>query len=198
MFRIRSHLCETPQHALASCSSLLSWLSTFYKWLWHPRLSPFLTATTCQIHHQESSQRTRLLRPFKSVFSRCYSRSPSPSHRGAQSVTLHNANASISACATSAPQVDPQGTEHTAIVDLSTMSSISASLTNGATSAPTRHRVYGNPRAFSDAFRPDMGTSNERVGKYCLWRAENSNLGDSRLLRLIPTAADGCRSAPDD
>jgi hypothetical protein len=67
----------------------------------------------------------RLLRPIKGLFSRVHSRSPS--RQGAQSVTPHNATASISASptndATSAPQAIPQGTEYTRILDLSTMTS---------------------------------------------------------------------------
>ena len=69
-------------------------------------------------------KRSRLLRPFKSLFSRLSSRSPSPSHQRVHSVTPHNATASISASsmniASSAPQVNPQGTEYTAILELST------------------------------------------------------------------------------
>ena len=71
----------------------------------------------------KQSKKQRLLRPFKGLFSRLHSRSPSPS-RQAQSVTPHNASASRSASpannATSAPQVNIRGTEYTAIVDLST------------------------------------------------------------------------------
>ena len=63
----------------------------------------------------------------------------------------------------------------------------------------TRHRIYSIHRAFNHAFRPSgMGTSNERVGKYCLWRVENGNPGDLRLLRHIPTAAGDCWSIADD
>ena len=76
------------------------------------------------------SKKSRLLRPLKGLFSR----SPSPSHQGAQSVTPHNANASISACATYGSQVDPQDIEYTAIADLPTTPSVSA-LPNAA-SAP--------------------------------------------------------------
>ena len=65
----------------------------------------------------KQSKRSRLLRPFKGLVSR---RSRSPSQQGAQSVTPDNANASISACATSTPQDNPKGTEYTAILDLST------------------------------------------------------------------------------
>jgi hypothetical protein len=69
----------------------------------------------------DPSKKSRLLRPFKGLFSR---RGRSPSHQGAQSVTPHNASASISTLptnsATSAPQVNPQGTEYTAILELST------------------------------------------------------------------------------
>jgi hypothetical protein len=54
---------------------------------------------------------SRLLRPFKGLFS---SRSRSLSHQGAQSVAPHIATA------TSAPQVNPQGTEYAAILELST------------------------------------------------------------------------------
>ena len=72
----------------------------------------------------KQSKKSRLLRPIKSLFSRSYSRSPSPSHQRAQSVTPHKASASISASptnsATSASQVHPQATEYTAIVELST------------------------------------------------------------------------------
>jgi hypothetical protein len=63
----------------------------------------------------KQSKKSRLLRPFKGLFSR------PPS---SQSVTPHNASASISASpansATSAPQVNPQGTEYTTILELST------------------------------------------------------------------------------
>ena len=68
-------------------------------------------------------KRSCLLRPFKDLFSRCYSRSHSPSDRGAQSVTPHNTNTSISAGATSVPRVNSQGTEYTSILELSTTSS---------------------------------------------------------------------------
>ena len=67
-------------------------------------------------------KKSRLLRPFKGLFSR-------RSHQGAQSVTPHNLNTSASISAsptnssTSTPQVNPQGTEYTAILELSTMPS---------------------------------------------------------------------------
>jgi hypothetical protein len=65
-------------------------------------------------------KQSRLLRPFKGLFSR-RSRSPSPFHQGAQSVTTKSATAFISAApTTSAPQVNPQDTEYTAILELST------------------------------------------------------------------------------
>ena len=69
----------------------------------------------------DSSKKSHLLRRFKDLFSR---RSRSPSQQRAQSVTPHNASASaISASptnsATSVPQ-DPQGSEYTAILELST------------------------------------------------------------------------------
>ena len=71
---------------------------------------------------EKQSKTSQLLRPFKGLFSRRYSRSPS--HQGALSVTPHNLNASISASprnnAISAPQVKPQGTEYTAFIELST------------------------------------------------------------------------------
>ena len=66
-------------------------------------------------------QKSRLLRPFKSLYSR---RSRSPSYQRAQSVTPHEASTSISASptisATSTPQDNPHGTEYTAILELST------------------------------------------------------------------------------
>ena len=72
----------------------------------------------------KQSKKQRLLRPFKGLFSRLHS----------QSVTPHNASVSRSS-ATSAPQVNIQGTEDTGIVNLSTTPSISASPKNNATSA---------------------------------------------------------------
>ena len=58
----------------------------------------------------KQSKTLRLLRPFKGLFN-----SRSPSHQGAQSVTPHNLNASISASsrnsAISAPQVNPRDVE---------------------------------------------------------------------------------------
>jgi hypothetical protein len=68
-------------------------------------------------------KKSRLLRPFKGVFSK--SRSRSPFHQVTQSVVIpSNTSASISASptnsATSATQVNPQGTEYTAIIELST------------------------------------------------------------------------------
>jgi hypothetical protein len=69
----------------------------------------------------KQSKKSRLLRPFKGkgLFSESERRHP-PSHQGAQSVNPDNANASISACATSVPQVNPEGTEYTAILEFST------------------------------------------------------------------------------
>ncbi|KIM79164.1 hypothetical protein PILCRDRAFT_570654 [Piloderma croceum F 1598] len=67
----------------------------------------------------KQSKKSRLLRPFKGVLSR--SRSHSPSHQVTQSIIPPNTSASISASsATSATQINPQGTEYTAIVELST------------------------------------------------------------------------------
>ena len=93
--------------------------------------------------------KSRLLRPFKGLFSKS-NRSPSqqsdnasasisasptnsatsapqdnqPSHQGAQSATPRNATSSISASATnsatSAPQVNSRGAEYAAILELST------------------------------------------------------------------------------
>jgi hypothetical protein len=67
----------------------------------------------------KQSRKSRLLRPFKGLLSK----SRSPSRQGAQSVTPDNAIASISASptnsATSAPQVNLQCTEYTAILELS-------------------------------------------------------------------------------
>ena len=89
---------------------------------------------------KQSNKSQRLLRPFKGLISRLHNRSPSPTPQGAQSVTPQNASASRSALptnsATSVPQVNPQGTEYTAIVDHSTTPSISALPKNSATSAP--------------------------------------------------------------
>jgi hypothetical protein len=72
----------------------------------------------------KQSKKSRLLQPIKGLFS---SRSRSPSHQGVQSVKPHNASTSISPSrtnsATSAPKVNPQGTEYTAILELSTTSS---------------------------------------------------------------------------
>ncbi|KIM71218.1 hypothetical protein PILCRDRAFT_758976 [Piloderma croceum F 1598] len=63
----------------------------------------------------KQSKKSRLLRPFKGVFSR--SRSHSPSH---QSVIPPNTSASISASPiNSATSANPQGTEYTAIIELS-------------------------------------------------------------------------------
>ena len=70
----------------------------------------------------KESKKARLLRPFKGLFSK---RNRPPSHLGAQSVNPDTASASKSASATSAPQVNPQGTEYTAILELSTTPSVS-------------------------------------------------------------------------
>ena len=67
-------------------------------------------------------KKSRLLPPFKGVFSK--SRSRSPSHQVTGSIIPPNTSAPISASpttsATSATQVNPQGTEYTAIIELST------------------------------------------------------------------------------
>ena len=78
------------------------------------------------------SKKSHLLRPIKGLFSRLHSRSPS----GTQSVTPHNATASISATndATSAPQASSQGAQ--SVTPHNATASISASATNNATSAP--------------------------------------------------------------
>ena len=74
---------------------------------------------------KRQSKRSRLLRPFKDLISRNFSRSPSPSpsHQSAQPETPDNAIAFISASppnsATSARHVNPQDTEYMAIVGLS-------------------------------------------------------------------------------
>src|SRR5882762_79718 len=86
----------------------------------------------------KQSKKSRLLRPFKRLFS---SRSPSPSHQGAQSVTPDNAIASISASpttsATSAAQVSPQSPQGAqSVTPDNAITSISASPTNSATSGP--------------------------------------------------------------
>ena len=60
----------------------------------------------------KQSKRSRLLRPFKGLFSR---RDRSPSHHASATTS-----ASITNSATSASQVNPQGTEYTAILELST------------------------------------------------------------------------------
>ena len=68
----------------------------------------------------KQSKKSHLLRPFKGLFSR----SRSSFRQGAQSVIPDNERTSISASSTnntaSAPQVIQQGTEYTAILDLST------------------------------------------------------------------------------
>ena len=73
----------------------------------------------------KQSKKSRLLLPLKGLFSK----SPSPSHQGHSSVTPHNANASISACATYGSQVNPQDTQYTAIVDFPTTPSVSDAAT---------------------------------------------------------------------
>jgi hypothetical protein len=85
----------------------------------------------------KQSKKSRLLRPFKDLFSR----SRSPSHRGAQSVTPDNAIASMSASATnsaiSEPQVNPQSHQVAqSVTPDNAINSMSASATNSATSEP--------------------------------------------------------------
>ena len=88
----------------------------------------------------KQSKKSRLLRPIKSLFTR--SSSPSPSHRGVQSVSPDNAIASISASpsnsiTTSATQVNPKSPQGAQSVSPDNVTaSISASPTNSATSAP--------------------------------------------------------------
>ena len=65
----------------------------------------------------KQSKKSRLFQPFKGLLSK---RSRSPSRQVAHSVNPDNASASISASATSAPQVNSQITEYTAILELST------------------------------------------------------------------------------
>ena len=72
----------------------------------------------------KQSKKPRLLRPFKGMFSRSNNHLSSLFHQRAQSAAApHNATASISASptnsATSPPQVNPHGTEYTAILELS-------------------------------------------------------------------------------
>ena len=76
----------------------------------------------------KQSKKSRLLRPFKGLFSRLHSRSPSPSR---PSETPHNATASISVnSVTSAPQASYQS-----VIPHNENASISASPTISATSA---------------------------------------------------------------
>ena len=83
----------------------------------------------------KQSKKSRLLRPFKGLFS-----SRSPSHQGAQSVTPDSVIASVSTLsannATSVAQVNPQSPQgaQSATSD-NTIASISASPTNSGTSA---------------------------------------------------------------
>ena len=65
----------------------------------------------------KQSKRSRLLRPFKGLFSK---RSRSPSHQGTQSVTTASISAPPANSATSASQVNPQGNAYTAVIGLST------------------------------------------------------------------------------
>ena len=85
----------------------------------------------------KQSKTSHLLRPFKGLFSRLHSRSPSPSRQGAQSVTPHNASRSASPTigAKSAPLVTPshQGAQS---VTHNVARFLSASPTNFATFAP--------------------------------------------------------------
>ena len=78
------------------------------------------------------SKKSHLLRPLKGLFSRLRSSSPS----GTQSVTPHNATASISATndATSLPQASYQGAQ--SVTPNNATASIFASPTNDGTSAP--------------------------------------------------------------
>ena len=86
----------------------------------------------------KQSKKSRLLRPLKGMFSR----SRSPSHQEAQSVTPDSAIASISTSpannATSVPQVNPQSSQGAQITETSAnkIASISTSPTNSATSGP--------------------------------------------------------------
>jgi hypothetical protein len=69
----------------------------------------------------KQSKKSRLLQPVKGVFSR--SRSRSPSHQVVQSITPPKTSASISASPTNSVTSvtqDPQGTEYTAIIEIST------------------------------------------------------------------------------
>ena len=100
-------IVQTPHHILASYAFLFSLHFT-------------LTPRSQRRPPAKQSKKSHLLRPFKHLFSR----SRSSSHQGGQSVIPDNERASISALpinnTTFVPQVIPQGTEYTAILDLST------------------------------------------------------------------------------
>ena len=101
-------------------------------------LSFFPTVVMSDPPPGKQSKESHLLRPFKRLFSRLHSRSPSPSRQGAQSVTPHNATASISASPTNivapAPRASYQGAQ--SVIPHKEESSIFALPTNDAASAP--------------------------------------------------------------
>ena len=170
-----SGVVQTPQHVLASLSESLPPFLIFFKFsslvaalvAFHSSLQVTLTYTYLNVDMSgpplgKQLKKSKLLRPFKGLFSR-RSHSPShqsdnttlsisasptnsstsapqvnlPSHQGAQSVTPHNATASISSSltnnATSIPQASYQGFQ--SVTPHNGTASISASRTDNATYA---------------------------------------------------------------
>ena len=116
----------------------------------------------------EQSKKSRLLRPFKSLFSRSFSRSPSPSHQGSQSITPDNAIATISVSptnSTTSPQVKPQSPQGAqSLTQDEAIASISASPTNSATSPQRAQSVaFDKAIAFISTSPTNRATSTPQV-----------------------------------
>ena len=100
----------------------------------------YLSVGMSNIPPGKQSKKSRLLLPFKDLFSRIFSRSPSPSRQGAQSLTPDTAiaiSASPTDNATSVPKLNPQSpqTAHSSTPDKAT-ASISILPIDSITSAP--------------------------------------------------------------
>ena len=114
----------------------------------------------------KQSKKSRLLRPIKDLFSKSFSRppSPSPSHQGTQSVTPDNAIASISALptnsATSASQVNPQSHQEARSVTAdNAIASIPVLSTNSTTSTTSTPQEKPQSPQETQPVTPDVATA---------------------------------------
>ena len=112
--------------------------------------------------------KSRLLRPINDLFSKSFSRSPSPSpsHQGTQSVTPNNAIASASAlptnCASSASQVNPQSHEAQSVTADNPIASITVSSANSTTST---HQVNPQSPQGTPPITPDTVTASTSASR---------------------------------